>query len=285
MLSDFVVKTYAPHRMALSTGYVEQLAIAVRLLERWHAQPLSVGDLTADLIRRFLQAYSQHHAAATVNSKRRCLLTLCRFAGNVIEDVPCIPEPRRLPEAWTITEVERLLATARQLTGMVGDVPRKYFWPALVLACYDSAARISAILSTQTEDYDPGERRLVIRGESQKNGCDQLFWLSDQTVAALSPLYDRHRERLFDWPFGRRYLWQFFRRRLVGPAGLPSSRRGMDLFHRLRRTNLSYCAAESLELARNQAGHASARTTARHYVDPRIAHTRSAVDVLPRPVE
>lgn len=285
MLSDFVRNTYAPHRLALSAGYVEQLTVTVRLLEAWHRAPLQIADLTADLIRRFLCSYAQHHAAATVNSKRRCLLTLCRFAGNVIDGIPSIPEPRRLPEAWTVTEVERLLVAARLLTGIVGDVPRRYWWPALILTCYDSAARISALLSTGVGDYHPGERCLVIRGESQKNGCDQLFWLSDQTVAALSPLYDRNRERLFDWPYGRRYLWQFFRRRLVEPTGLPSSRRGMDLFHRLRRTNLSYCAADSLELARQQAGHASARTTARHYIDPRIAHTRSAIDVLPRPAD
>jgi integrase len=75
---------------------------------------------------------------------------------------------------------------------------------------------------------------------------------------------------IWPWPHHRRTLFLRFRE-LVEAAGLPCPRTGHQLFHRLRRTMLSYCAAVSLPIAQQQAGHTTAAMTLRHYVDPSIA--------------
>jgi integrase len=73
-------------------------------------------------------------------------------------------------------------------------------------------------------------------------------------------------------------------RRIVETAGLPCPRTGRQLFHRLRRTTLSLCAAVDPAIAQRQAGHADYATTLRHYIDPRVSRGRSAADVLPEPI-
>ena len=286
-LAEFLREVYLPSRLGLSAGAAEQLAIAVRCLEQCAGFPVGLLDLSESLLTKCLVIYRSSHAAATTNSKRRAILTLWRSAAEsgIISPpgkVPRCPEPDRLPEAWTITEVERLLATARGLRGNVGTIPRRFWWSALILAIYDTGERVSSVRSVATADCSLSERYVIVRAENQKTNRDRLFWLSDQTIAALAAIHSPSGSLLFPWPYCSSYLWQYFRR-LVEAAGLPSSRRGMDLFHRLRRTNISYCAQHSLALAQQQAGHSDPRLTQQRYIDPRIARTRSAVDVLPRP--
>ncbi len=109
---------------------------------------------------------------------------------------------------------------------------------------------------------------------------DRYYPLGDQATAAIAGHFCPHRDQVFPWPYTRRQLYYKFRR-IVTSAGL-KSRKSMGLFHQLRRSNLSYTAAcGGIELAQQQAGHASPATTRASYIDPRIAKQRSAVDVLP----
>jgi integrase len=73
-------------------------------------------------------------------------------------------------------------------------------------------------------------------------------------------------------------------REIVAEAGIRQPAGGRQLFHRLRRTTLSLCAAVDPSVAQRQAGHANYATTLKHYIDPRIARGRSAADVLPEPI-
>ena len=285
-LQQFVL-AYRP-RLDLSVGYVKQLLTSVRRLEDWHGGRLTPSDFSAELLTAFLADYCAGHAARTVNSKRQALLTLWRFAyrqgrcANPPGEVAKAREPRRIPVAWTITEVERLLAECRRQTGLISGLLARYWWPSLVLVIYDTGCRIGAMRQARCIDFSAGEHVLLVRAEHMKGCADRLYWLSDQTTVALAGMHATTRELLWPWPYHRRTFWTKFRR-IVEGAGLSADRRGMSLFHKLRRTNLSYCAAVDLELARAQAGHASSAMTLRHYIDPRIAKTRSAVDVLPRP--
>ncbi|KKN11616.1 hypothetical protein LCGC14_1024770 [marine sediment metagenome] len=288
-LAEYIETIYVPAKIDLSARTVEQLVVAVRLFDRWRGAPVHLHDLSDELLCRFLRAYlATGKTASTVNGKRRAILCLWRhaFEEGIVEllprKVPILREPRRMPEAWTLSEVEQLLAAARRLSGKVGEVERRDWWTALILSVYDTSGRIGAIQSTRTLDCNLAERYLIVRADHQKTNEDRLYWLSDQTTTIIAVIYEPRRERLFTWPYGRRHLFYQFRR-LVERAGLHADKRGMNLFHKLRRTSLSYCAAYDLELARRQAGHSTARLTQRHYIDPRIARQQSAVDVLPRP--
>lgn len=288
-LSEFLRETYVPARLDLKPASVEQLAVTIRLLDRHLGRPTKVAELSTQLIRNFLSVYRNQVAPATVNDKRRHLMALWRcahdegYCPNFPGKIATMKEPQRLPEAWTIAEVERLLVACQALPGYMGNIPRRRWWLACLLAVYDTAGRIGSVRSVLTTDFSFAERYFVVRHTADKTQRDRIYWLSDQAVTAISAIYDPQQMRLFPWPYCRQYLWRFFRRQIVERAGLQAPTRGMGLFHKLRRTTLSYCAAHDMALAQQQAGHSDPRLTQRRYVDPRIARTRSAVDVLPRP--
>ncbi len=282
MLIEFLRGTYLPTRIGMAANSAEQLAVAVRIYN------VPVGDLDEIELARRLSVYCQSHSPATTNSKRRAILTLwnaaaanglCRPADR--NKIPRAREYRRTPLAWTKAEVERLVAHCRRLSGRHGDVPQAAFWASIVLFIWDTGARIGATLASQPTDCNLSERYLILRAEHSKTGVDRLHWLSDKTVAAIAGHLCPRRSLIWPWPHHRRTLYRHFRY-IVEDAGLQAETT-MGLFHKLRRTNLSYTAAGGgLGLAQQQAGHASPATTQKHYIDPRIAHQRSAIDVLPK---
>ena len=195
--------------------------------------------------------------------------------------LPRLPEPLRVPLAWKKHEVERLICHVRTLSGDVGEIPRRLWWPSLIIAEYWSGCRIWALLHTATADLSMSEGYLIVRAEFQKTNRDQFFSLPDQAIAAIAAHWCPHRKRVWPWPYCRRWFWASFRK-IVEDAGLSSSTRGMDLFHKLRRTCLSYAAAAGdIGVAQRQAGHSNPQITRDRYIDPSIAPQQSAANVLP----
>ena len=138
---------------------------------------------------------------------------------------------------------------------------------------------MGSVRAATPKDCSLTDQRILLRAEEQKQNVDQIFRLSDSTVETLKRIYDPNRPAIWPWPYCYHQLWIQFRR-IVEGAGLKAGK-SHDLFHRIRRSSLSAIAAHDLELARQQAGHSTSRITQRHYIDPRIAHQRSAIDVLP----
>lgn len=280
------LRTYIARHPGLRASSIQQLEIAVRQFQIWHGQPTHRSQLHEELLARFMSDCLAHGSApATVNSKRRALLTLWRAAagdGLVREPkkVPRVKEPLRIPEAWSLEEVERLLVRCQELTGTVGKVPRNIFWTALVLTVFDTGGRIGAVRAVKSADYDRGGH-LVLRAESQKTNRDELVALSGQTVEAIDCLFDPASDLLFPWPYCYHYMWRYFRRQIVIKAGVRyDPRQGMNLFHRLRRTSGSLVEANGGDGSRHL-GH-SRQVFLKRYCDPRIVGS-GQVDLLPRP--
>jgi len=277
---------YHGSQLHLSNGARQQYLCAVRAFEAAMGR-VTVSNLSEKLVVRWLSSYSDKVSPRTVNSKRQAILTLwdaaardglCRAPDR--RQVPKAREYRRLPVAWTVTEIERLICVARTVRGELGPVPKRLWWPSMILAVWNTGARISAMLSARSVDCNLAERYLRLRAETDKSGCDRFFQLTDQTIAAVAGHYDPAREHVWPWPLCKRQLWHQFRR-IVSAAGL-TSEASMGLFHQLRRSSLSYTAANGgLDMARQHAGHASASTTLASYIDPRIVEQRTAADVLP----
>ena len=285
-LSAFFAQTYRPQHLNLTDQAAANIARDLRKFDEWAGSPIGLNELSDELVIAFMRHRQMAgDSAATINGRRAKILAVWRFARAHVTilpgSIPRIKEPRRIPRAWTITQVEALLAYARQLPGNVGRVPKRHFWPALVEATYWTGCRPTALLSTKSGDFSPGERYLIVRAASEKTNRDRYYSLHPQCVAAIAAIWDPCLDLLFPWPFCPRYLWTCFRR-IVEGAGLPSGKDGRQLFYRLRRTNLSYCAAADERIAQAQGGHADFATT-RRYLDPTIARSRSAADVLPVP--
>ena len=286
--AEYLTRYYLPTR-PLADGSAKQLAVACSLCR------CPVCEVTERHLAERLQQHARTHSPATTNSRRRALLTLWRAAADDgltspprARLIPKQPEPRRAPVAWRAQEVSRILISSRSAGGAPLDgVPRSIFWQALVLTIYDTAARISALLAVESADCSLEEAWIVLRAETQKDRTEQWLPLSGQTVDAMRPMYSPRRRKLFPWPFTTVHLWRQFRL-IVESAGLSASRTRKDLFHKLRRTSLSYTARESIDLACRKAGHCRPELTVRHYLDPRIVEAnggaaRDALAALPRP--
>jgi len=224
---------------------------------------------------------------ATVAIYRRILRAVIRWGaaeGHCLPiSLPPIRQTQKPPEAWTVEQVSRILHVASKQPGLIAGRSAADWWTALILLIYWTGARIGSVLEIRPADYDPIKQTLTIR--RTKTGKQTVCRLHDQAAQAIKQIYDAMADRLFIWPHHRRTLWAAFRR-IVEQAGVPAPKNTRTgLFHRLRKTCLSYCWAADPAIAQRQADHSSAEITRRHYVDPRLvqAEARQAADVLPVP--
>ena len=261
----------------ISDRYAADLqTLCRRLDEWWHYSRWP----RAEEMLEWLRAEAARRSPATVNTHRRMLLALCRF-GRRNPRLPAFRETLRPPMAWTVDEFSKILATASRRSGRIAGVSAGDWWVALLLTIYWTGARIGSVMSAAPHDADLAAALLILT--KTKNGRVAVYRLHVQAVEALRRIYDPCAARLFAWPRSR---WTLFRqlRRIVELAGVPCPRTAFNLFHRLRRTTLSYCWAADPGLAQRQADHSTPELTRRRYVDPRIAGCLlSAADVLPRP--
>ena len=286
-LWKFLHEVYIPSRFTLAARSIYELEAAVRHLESFAGRPVEVKDLTDEFVCKFLRyRLSSGISAATVNGNRAKLLALwrCAWRKRLVDesprDVPRCREPREHPRAWTKVQIEQLARTCQRLKGNVAGLPARDYWTSLVLVAWDTSTRIGALRQVRTEDVDLGHCSLRIRASTQKHLAADQHWLADQTVVVIARFYDPTRELIWPWPHCRRWFFVQFRR-IVEAAGLDAGKHH-GLFHRVRRSSLSYTAAVGgIEMARRQAGHSTAAVTARHYLDPRIVRNRTARDVLP----
>jgi integrase len=287
-LADFLSAIYLPAHFGVSALYAADLTRCVRRLDEWAGEPINCRELAPGLLAAFL-AYrlTQADSPVTVNNRRRQLLTLWSAAADdslapppLPRRVSRLPEPIDPPEAWTVDEVSELLWTAQHWPGKVADVPAGVWWDSLFSAAYWTGVRISALRSATKADYDG--RQLRIRGRIQKNKRGQLFEVPPHLASKLDRIVEYPSPLLWPWPHCRRHLFTVARR-IIERAGLPCPHEGRMLFHRLRRTHVSYAWRIDPAVAQRSAGHSSPETTRRHYVSPAIAPERSAADCLPVP--
>jgi len=283
-LSAFLATIYVPSRIELSAGYAANLAAVVKRLSGHLGRPARMADLNAAAIAGYLCEYRRQWSAVATNDNRRMLLTLWRAAWDrmMVAEPPRpgsirrLPEEWEVPEAWNVVEIAAILEAAAERSGDVGGVPASLWWQSLLAATYWTACRIGALLRSATANYR-GDT-LLVRG--QKNRRSQLYVLPASCCAAIDATDPHSRQQLWPWPHSSRYLFRSFRR-IVERAGIPCPRTGLQLFHRLRRTSLSLCAAVDPAIAQRQAGHRNYATTLRSYIDPRLARGLTAADVLP----
>jgi len=226
----------------------------------------------------------QRSSPANANKVLRHVQAILRYAkelGVLRGQVPKtmkLKEPRRLPEAWSVDQVQLILAEALRKPGLIGELPANRWWYSLLLTLYYCGGRVGAVLATEPIDLSLTERTIILRAAAQKQRADQLLHLPDQVIAAVAPIYSLRRRGVWPWPHCRRHLFTQFRK-LLDRAGVPCGQGRGGLFHKLRRTHASYMAAGGGN-ASWSLGHSSPTITRDHYLDPRIVG-RAQVDLLP----
>lgn len=292
LIADFLRGVYLPSRLTMRPSSVRQLESTIRAFGNWLDRPPLVEDLTTQAIRSFLMWYAggvtdagRQISPSTVNAKRCQLLAIarCAFDEGVLPTPPQkvrrAAEMRKAPQAWNFAEVERIVRAAAGQTGKIAGIPAGQWWLSLILALYDTGARISAMLSVGTRDADLDGLTLLIRPEHQKDKRGRYCAISDQTARAIGQHLARTREKVWPWPNSPNWLVGWFRR-ICKEAGVTVGRDHGGSFHKMRRS--------SGTIAEKNGGDGSAllgnqRTIfERHYLDPRAVRRRE-IDLLPRP--
>lgn len=287
-LLDFFEHTYLPRRLlGRSLGTVDQYRLTIARFGGHRP----VSSLSEDALMTFAAERLRSGVSfATVNKDLRQLKALWRLAKRlkVCRNEPTVeflPQPRKMPVAWSPADVARLLDACLKQKGWIGPLKARDFWHALVLVLYDTGVRKGAVLNLPLASLDLVNRWLIVPAELQKTHRDQILSFSQETAEALVKIAMPARQFLFPWPYDRfpGTKWVAFNRRLrkiVHQAGLDCDHGHCQ---RLRRTRASLGERESPGSATQDLGHSSRSVTVNHYLDPRIVGVSRVADLLPRP--
>jgi len=297
-LMRFFEDQYIPRRMlGCKSGSVDQIRWTISRYAKFLGRCPLLDDLSNDRVTSFMAwiLNVRHLSLSSANGSRKNLLSLWNYArkrGLIREepnDCEKLKEPKNLPTAWTLEEIGRIIAAARQQTspktGMV--YPAYVFFPALLLAAYDTGLRLSALLGIRRDDWRSDRNELTAMAEFAKTAVAQTFIVSEQTAEAIHRMLqephctpDKWPEFLFHWPIRKDAIHEHFRT-ILKRAGLYS--KGMDTWHRMRKSSATHLTAViGIEAASRQLGHSSVEMTKR-YVDPRLTGHHNAAQSLPRP--
>lgn len=239
------------------------------------------ADLTDDCISAMLSFLQRKSLAAkTINERAGRIVALWKwlYHRRHLDRWPqtqLLPVPRRIPVAWTRTELDNLLLACSYQPGMLGDLPASWFWLSLHHVMWDSGERIGALIQCRWEWVSDGW--LIIPAEARKSQTeDRTYRLSPESTGWLDTICRPKRDLIWPWPYAESYLWIAYRR-LRKRAGLPTDRRSS--FHRMRRSVASHFEAAGGN-ATDLLGHSDRRLTKASYLDPRIAIPPQAADKL-----
>lgn len=282
ILSQYL-PTYFSLRPDAGTESRKQFESAVRRFSALLGHPATLSDLTETTIRDFLAEYRGNHSSATTNSLRAHLLAIWRTAWE-LGDLPAPPKTRQipkckpkasLPEAWSSTEVYRLVEAVETYRRRYRTSPTAAWWRAILLTCYYTGERIGAILSAELSDFSADNGWLSFR--HTKTGQPRLCAIPLDCVEAIAAIAaDRPagETRLFWCRISKEALRKSLK--FVGrAAGLAIGRNRGGVFHKLRRTAGSLVEAQgfdgSLFLGNTR------KVFLTHYCDPRLARTTATL--------
>lgn len=283
-LEEFFRLVYIVRR-PLKPRSVSSALQTIGLFDRWHGSPVRLIDLTDELLNAFLIDMSRAWRPRTVRRRRTEILMVWRLAletGHTRRPPGIIRKinvPRRLPEAWTLAELRRLLDAAAAKAfdrELPNGIHEGRFWRAFVLTAYDSALRASDLLALERSAINAVGQILVLQEKTQDG---HLCRLRGETLEAIAAIFPPERERIFAWPWRREAFYSHWRQLLAASGMRQGPREGPQ---KLRRTSASYVERNSPGAATKHLGHKSGDLARRHYIDPRIADDERP---LPPPIE
>jgi site-specific recombinase XerD len=287
-LRDFLHSIYVPLRLrGRSHNSVRLLEHAIRQYGKFLRRDATLEDFDDLTVSQFLAHRGAKLSPYSVERERSGLLALWRLAADrrLVDTRPCVQAellPERTPRAFTVAELERLYAAAEDTPGWIGPVAAGAFWPAVLMALYESGERIEAMLHVPKSCYTAPFLRVPASVRKGKR-TERIYEFSADTCRLVEIAARHDAATLFLWPMDPSGIYNHFHK-ITGRAGLGTGRDVM--FHCLRRTTASHLAAAtgSVDAATKYLGHSSDRVTRRSYIDPRIVGAGGVkpIDALPR---
>ena len=286
-IQELLVERYAPLHNLSARSVVLFGHSVDRLRDFLGREPL-VSDFDDLVIARFLRwrAVTPHRgricSPASVAKDKAHLSALWNFAARKriaaeFPDLPRLRVPTRPPRAYTVAEVSALIRASRTCQGSIGSVPAPWLWQTLLQCLWYTGERIGSHLRLRWREVDLERGVVTFLGENRKGGVETI---QRQIPSALVEQLRARRgaDAALVWPWlEHRQLGSLFQtlRIIAQRAGVTP--RG---FHAVRKASGSYVKAGGGD-ATDHLGHASAKTTKDHYLDPNITGRQSALDYLP----
>lgn len=286
------IRELANDRYAVLKGLrertVHMINETIDRLEEFLQRPATLEDFTDLTMARFLRwrattpRKGRLASPATVAKDKSHLSSLASLAARKrlipeFIDFPRLKVPTRPPRGYTVDEVSAIIREARHAYGKVGPVPAAWLFMTLIRACWETGERVGGLLAVRWGEVDLDRRVVTILGETRKDRTTTIErQISGELAAWLAT--QRRGENSLVWPWleNRKQdsIYQILRKICVRSGVTP---RG---FHAIRKASGSYVKAGGGD-ATEHLGHASARTTQKHYLDTRIVGQQSALDFLP----
>lgn len=286
-IRELLLDRYAPLHNLSDRSIVLFSSSIDRLRDHLGREP-ELSDLNDLAMAKFLRwrATTPHRgklpAPATVAKDKAHLASLANHAWKKKLISECVEWPRlkvptRPPKGYTLSEVSALVRSGRSAVGRVGRVPAAWMWTTLFIAAWETGCRIGELLRLRWGEVDLENRVLTFLGETRKDGITTIQReISGQLADFLRQQAGSPNQLVWPWLESRRAtsiyatLQRICRRAGVTPRG----------FHAIRKASGSYVKAGGGD-ATDHLGHADAKTTKDHYLDPSIIGRQSALDYLP----
>jgi len=298
-LLRFLETEYAPRKLlGCKQSSVQQIVFVIRRFAKFLGRAPILSDLNSAQVSAFMNWVLNVRglSIATTNGSRQCLTTLSNYAvkrkilRETLDDVDKLRARRSIPTAFTMEEMGRIIAAARQqTTPKLMIYPAFALWPALIRTAYETGLRRSALLNLRLADWVPERREITALAEHAKTGVSQSFVLTQETADAIQLMIseahiqtDDPPELLFPLMIGKEQS-NYHLRKILERARCYIA--GDETWHKLRRTCATHIAAKlGFEAAARHLAHTSTSTTMR-YVDIRqTGYSATAAEHLPQPV-
>lgn len=249
----------------VSADYASQIRKRCRSFVRFCRRSVKVSEIDAAMVNAWLKDLQDRRLSpVTVDGYRRNLLVVWRAAveDGLTDTLPVrvrkIKIPRRMIEAYTMTELRALLTAAGKLKGCHSNGNRRAdFWQAFIHAGYSTALRRSDLLLVFRCQIDPGGMAAVVQ---HKTGEAVRVRFSQQALQFAHRLCDRS-GLLLPWPYRKDALAPRFRA-IRKAAGI---NRGS--FKWIRRSAASYAERLQCGAGTKILGHRGAGVFRSHYED------------------
>ena len=278
---ELLQNEYAPLR-ALKPTAVYQFNLT---LTRWASQlgrEPSLEDLKPLPVQAFLTQRRTQVSAGTAKKDRTHIVALWGYAAKrrLVDEFPTLPPlraPGRIPRAYKVDEVSKLIRTALDHPGEICGLPAGIYFGSMIRLAWETAERIGAILQLQWRDVGLEERAVVYMAEHRKGSTrDIRRAFSPELAGWLAKIRRRENDLVFPWSRHPTSLW-YELKKIAAVAGVTA--RG---FHGLRKSAASYVTAAGGDATR-LLDHSNPNITRDHYVDESIAKPKStALDFLPQ---
>lgn len=280
-LTEYTARLANLRAWRASTRQQIEIAVDQFLQHTTGGTDMTLAEITSDQVSAWLQEREGACSPRTVANRRRDLLLVINAAvadslRPGLGPVRQIKVPRRLPVAWTHSELVQLLRATLALDDTYFSrtgLPRGLFWRSLIRFKYDTALRLGDVLSTQVSSLNLGEtprvRCLVSKTNSELNKHLQPLTVRD--LRLFLPPNTKRRNHVWEWKSHTTRLHEDFKH-LVQSAGI---RAGTTRW--IRRSSASYLDRDHPGRAREHLGHRTSGLAESNYLDPDISGGDSLV--------